>query len=199
MAYKYKDSGLKKSYDTAYKNYNNMSNWNNRSKYGYDKYINNVNELYDSIMNMADFSYDPTKDTLFQMYKQQYDSQGRQSMKNAMGIGASLSGGYNSSAAQTAAQTQYLGYMDALNEKAADTYQSAMSRYNQNRENMLNQYNMAMDMNNAANDAYWKRLDVASARLNNAYNAYSADKSMQYQMWNDNRNFNLQKKLYTGK
>lgn len=190
--FKYDDTGgLKNSYESAKSDFDYWVSDEGKRAAGFDKYIDNVNDLYGKIMSQEKFSYDPTKDALFQMYKNQYNAQGTQAMKNAMGVGTARSGGYNSSAAQTAAQSTFLGYMDALNDKVADTYQNAMSRYQQNQQNLMNQYNMARDMNNAANDAYYSQLGLKQAALDNASGLYWNDYNRQYTGFTDQTDFNF--------
>ena len=214
--FKYDDSaGLSAAYNTAYSDYNNWIN--NAAKYGYNQYITDVNELYSQIQNYKKFSYDPQKDKLFQMYKQQYTNQGNRAMQNQMGVAAAASGGYNSSVAQTSAQNAFQGYMDALSDKAAETYQNALDMYKYNRQNTLDKYNAAREMNNTANEQYWKQADVRANNMNNAYNAFKDDRSFQYNKYSDNRKYwqtqeqnaqsqlnwekeyALNKKLYKGK
>lgn len=201
-------SSLDKQWQNAAKQYDNI--YNNPSKYGYDAYKSDVNALFNSVMNQEEFSYDPQKDALFQMYKQQYNAQGNRGMKNQMGVAAARSGGYNSSAAQTSAQSVYQGYMDALNEKASETYQNALDFYNNQQQNLLNRYNTALSMNNASNDAYNQRLQAAQQRASQLYGAFTDDRNYAYNKWNDNRQYMqtqawnkqsnaLQKKLYLGK
>ena len=209
-------AGLKSAYDSAYSDYNGWVN--NPTAHGFNAYITDVNELYDQVQN---YTYDPQKDGLFQMYKNQYQAQGTRAMQNQMGVAAALSGGYNSSVAQTSAQQQYQDIMSGLNDKAAETYQL-------NRQNLIDRYNTARDMNNAGNDAYWKQVDVRANRMNNAYSAYNDDRTFQYNKYNNDRtywqtqgqnaqtqinwqkeydqtnawnkkNYNLQKKQYKGK
>lgn len=213
--------------------YNNAKNSyddiiNNPSKYGYNSHITDVNDLFEQIMNQEKFSYDTKKDALFQMYKKQYEAQGKRSMQNQMGVAAAMSGGYNSSVAQTSAQKQFQNSMDELSKKAAETYQNSLDMYKYKQQNLLNRYNTARDMNNAGNEAYWKQVDVATNNMNNAYNAWQDDRNFQYNSWNDGRtywagradaaqgqvnwekeynqtenwnkkNYELQKKIYKGK
>lgn len=183
--YAYNDKGLKAAWKADRRAYNNMIK--HPEKYGFGMYQDEVDALFQQVMNPEAFSYDPNKDQLFQMYKRQYNQQGTQAMRNAMGVGTAMSGGYNSSAAQTAAQSTYLGYMDALNEKVADTYANALSRYQQKQSDLMNRYNMANDMNNASNNAYYQQLGLASQKLTNSQNAYFADDDRQYRSWSDQR------------
>ena len=209
-------AGLKSTYNSAYRDY---TGWvNNPTAHGFNTYITDVKKLYNQVQN---YTYDPQKDGLFQMYKNQYQAQGTRAMQNQMGVAAALSGGYNSSVAQTSAQQQYKDIMSGLNDKAAETYQL-------NRQNLIDRYNTARDMNNAGNDDYWKQVDVRANRMNNAYSAYNDDRTFQYNKYNNDRtywqtqgqnaqtqinwqkeydqtnawnkkNYNLQKKQYKGK
>ncbi|MCM1286512.1 MAG: hypothetical protein NC213_09915 [Acetobacter sp.] len=183
---KYKGN-LDKQYNTDYNDYNNF--YNNPEKYGYNAYITDVNELFDQVMNQKEFSYDPQKDKLFQMHKKQYNAQGNKAMQNQMGVAAVNSGGYNSSVAQTSAQSAFQGYMDALSEKASETYQNALDMYKYDQQNLLNRYNTARDMNNAGNEAYWKQLDSKQQKSDTSYNAWMDDKNFQYNQYSDNRNY----------
>ena len=222
--FKYNDSGkLYSGYNTANDEFKSL--YGNARANGLDAYktggiyadVANVDDLFDQVMNQEQFSYDPQTDALFQMYKKQYQQQGQRAMKNAMGVGAAMSGGYNSSAAQTASQTAYTGYMDALNEKASETYQNALDMYKYNSQQLLDRYNLVREANAAGNKAYYQKLGAASDNLNHAYNAWSSDREFQYGKYNDDRQYyldrmknaqqneqwqktyKLQKKGYTGK
>lgn len=198
MAWKYNDNkGLYKNYTKANKTYLDYAN--NPEKYGYNKYSSQIEELFNQIMNAPEFSYDMNKDQLFQMYKQQYTNQGNAAMKNQMGISAANSGGYNSSAAQTSAQNTYQTYMDALSEKAADTYQNAYSMYNTKQEKKNTQLNDLIALNNSGNDAYWAQRNATLEDRNSAYDTYWNDRTAQYNQYADGRNYKLQRKKYNGK
>ncbi|MBQ9531148.1 MAG: hypothetical protein IJR70_03640 [Eubacterium sp.] len=186
--FKYKDSnGLYSDYSQAYKDY---ANWlNNPKKYGYGTYSNDVDSLFKEVMNQKKFSYDPKEDKLFQIYKQQYMNQGNRAMQNQLGAAAAFSGGYNSSAAQTSAQNAYQNYLNALSDKAAETYQNALNMYRYNQQNMFDKYNAARDMNNAANEAYWKQAEARAQRMNSTYSAYNDDRNYQYNKFSTDRNF----------
>ena len=215
QSFKYIDSAeLKALYNSAYNDYNSFIN--NPQKNGYNAYINDVNELFDKVMNQESFSYDPQTDKLFQMYKQQYQSMGQSAMQNQMGVASAASGGYNSSAAQTSAQSAYKTFMDELSNRAAETYQNALDMYNYKQQNLLDRYNAAREMNNSSNDAYFKQADIRAQNMNSAYNAYNDERNFQYNQFSDNRSFyqnqsrnaldqlnwlneyKLQKKLYKG-
>ena len=184
----YNDSaGLKEQYNSAYEDYYNLIN--NPQSFGYNAYISDVNELFNQVMSQPSFSYDPKTDRLFQLYKQQYQSGGSSAMKNQMGVASALSGGYNSSAAQTSAQGRYQAYMSQLASRADEAYQSALDTYRYNQQNLLDRFNAARDMNNMGNEAYYKQADIRAQNLNSAYSAYNDDRSFQLGKYNNDRSF----------
>ena len=186
--FKYNDAyGFSDAYSDAYSDY---SKWlKNAEKNGYGAYAKEVEQLFGDVMNQEKFSYDPVKDKLFQLYKQQYTNQGNRAMNNQLGAAAAFSGGYNSSAAQTSSQNAYQNYLNALSQKASETYQNALNMYRYNQQNMLDKYNAARDMNNSANEAYWKQADARAQKMNSAYNAYNDDRNYQYNKYSSDRNF----------
>ena len=208
------DAGLKKLYKEADKDYNSWIN--NPEKYGYNAYSGDVDSLFNQLMNQEKFSYDPKTDKLFQMYKEQYQNMGQRAMQNQMGAASALSGGYNSSAAQTSSQNAYRGFLNALSKRAGETYQNAVDRYRYNQQNLLDKFGAARDMNNSGNEAYWKGADIRNQKANSAYNAYNDERNFQYNSFSGDRNFYqnqgknamdqlnwlkeyaLQKKLYKG-
>ena len=214
-SYKYADTeGLKAAYNAAYNEYAKMLQ--NPEEYGYNAYQNDVDSLFGELMKAEQFSYDPKTDSLFQLYRQQYQNQGKRAMNNQLGVASALSGGYNSSAAQSAAQNAYQTYMNALSEKAAQTYQNALDRYKYDEQSRLNKFNTALDMNNASNDAYYKQAQANAQKMNSAYNAFSDDRDFSYNKYSADRSYlqnqsksaldrvnwlkeyELQKKLYKG-
>ena len=181
----------KNGYQTAWNKANNAyNNWlENPSANGLNKYIGDVDELFASIMNQEKFSYDPQRDQLFQMYKQQYQNQGIRAMNNQMGVAAAATGGYNSSVGQTSAQNTYQTYMNELSNKAAETYQNALDMHKYKQQNLLDKYNVASDMNNASNEQYWQQTNALGQKAQNAYNIFNDDRSFQYNKFSDNRGF----------
>lgn len=186
--YAYKGAAQTK-YNQANTAYENFIKNGGDGKFKLDKYITQVNDLFKDIMDYGDFSYDPQKDQLFQMYKQQYKAQGNKAMNNLMGVGAAYSGGYNSSAAQTAAQSTYQGYMDDLSNKAADTYQNALNMWKYKQQNLIDKYNITRDMNNDSNNAYWKQAETLQNMRNNAYNVFQDDRSYGASRWDANATY----------
>jgi hypothetical protein len=209
------NAGLREVYINAYDEY--LNRVNNPENYGYNSYINDVNALFEKLMNQERFSYDPKTDKLFQLYKQQYQNQGNRAMQNQMGVASALSGGYNSSAAQSAAKKAYQNQMNELAERASEAYQNSLDMYRYNQQNNLDKFNTALNMNSSGNDAYFRQTDAIGDKMNSAYNAFNDERNFQFNQYNNDRNFyqnqgqnaqnqinwlkeyELQKKLYKGK
>ena len=142
-----------------------------------DSYSSQLQDAYDKIVNRDKFSYDVNADALYQQYKDQYIAQGKLAMADTMGQAAALNGGYGSSYAQSVGQQAYQGYMQQLNDVVPELYDRALAQYNQEGQNMLNQYAMLGDM---ADDEYAKYqdqlnkyytdLDMARQDAETAYN-----------------------------
>ena len=107
-----------------------------------------LDEILNNILNRDKFSYDLNSDALYQQYKDQYMLQGQQAMMDTMGQAAALTGGYGNSYAQTAGQQTYQGYLQQLNDKVPELYQIALNQYNQEGQDLYNQYGLYADREN---------------------------------------------------
>ena len=130
-------------------------------------YDQQLEELYDKIVNREDFSYDLNADALYEQYQQKFTALGDQAMQDTMGQAAALTGGYASSYAQNAGQQAYNQYLTQLNDIVPDLYTQAYGRYQDEGQALLNQYGMLGDM---ADDEYGKYMD--------AYNQWLAQLQM---------------------
>ncbi len=128
-------------------------------------YDGQLKDLYDQIVNRDKFSYDINGDALFQQYKDLYTQQGKQAMMDTMGQAAALTGGYGNSYAQSVGQQTYQGYLQKLGEVAPELYQQAYSRYQDDGNRMMQQYEMLGDLKN---DEY--------AKYQDAYNRWMAER-----------------------
>ena len=105
-------------------------------------YDQQLKDLYDKIINRKDFSYDVNSDALYNQYKDQYVTLGKQAMQDTMGQAAALTGGYDSTYAQGAAQQQYDAYLQRLGDVVPNLYDKAYDRYRQEGTDMMQQYQM---------------------------------------------------------
>ena len=124
-----------------------------------DSFSAQLQDVYNQIVNRDKFSYDVNSDALYQQYKDQYVQQGKMAMQDTMGQAAALTGGYGSSYAQGVGQQAYQGYLQQLNDKVPELYDRALAQYNQEGQDLLNQYAMLGDM---ADDEYMKYRDSMS-------------------------------------
>lgn len=104
-----------------------------------------LNQAMDKILNREKFSYDLNGDALYQQYKNQYMTQGKQAMMDTMGVASAMTGGYGNSYAQTAGQQTYQGYLQGLNDKVPELYQMARNAYDSDTDELYKQYALYSD------------------------------------------------------
>ena len=104
-----------------------------------------LDETLNKILNREKFTYDLNGDALYQQYKDQYMLQGQQAMMDTMGQAAAMTGGYGNSYAQTVGQQTYQGYLQQLNDRIPELYQLALNQYNQEGQDLYNQYGLYAD------------------------------------------------------
>ena len=157
------DPGSDKAYQAALKKQQEAEN----SKPGEYKgaYDQQLQDIYDKIMNREKFSYDLSGDPLWQQYKDQYTQKGRMAMLDTMGQASALTGGYGSSYGQAVGQQQYNAYMQQL-AAVPELYDRARSAYDAEGNRMLQEYELTGDL---ASDDYSKYQD--------AYNRWLAERS----------------------
>lgn len=113
-----------------------------------------LKDLYGKIQNREAFNYDVNNDALYQIYKDQYTRQGQMAMKDAIGQGAALTGGYDNSYAQQVGQQTYNQYMDKLNGVIPELYGMAYERYKDDGDKLLRDYGLIGDMRDAEYNKY---------------------------------------------
>ena len=141
---------------------------NAKTNYTYTpQYDTQINELFNKLLNRESFSYDTETDPLYKLYREQYINQGRLAMQDTMGQAAALTGGYGSSYSQAVGQQQYDAYLQKLNDVVPELYQLAYSRYQDEGDELKDQYNMYM-----AKDAQdYDRAQINYAQLQSQMNA----------------------------
>lgn len=131
------------------------------------QYDTQINALFDKLLNRESFSYNAATDPLYQQYKEQYVNQGKLAMQDTMGQAAALTGGYGSSYSQAVGQQQYDAYLQKLNEVVPELYQMAYSQYQDEGDELRNQYSMYL-----AKDAQdYERAQTNYAQLQNQMSA----------------------------
>lgn len=153
------------------------------------QWADQISGLIDQITNRDKFSYDLNGDALYQQYKDQYTQQGKLAMMDTMGQAQAMTGGYGNSYAQAVGQQAYQGYLQQLNEVVPELYGMALDQYNQEGQDLYNQYSML-----AAQDEqdYGRHQDAVSeyyTQLQQMYDQYNTERDYDYGMWADGRDF----------
>ena len=157
-----------------------------------------LNDAINKIMNREKFSYDLNGDALYQQYKDMYTTQGKMAMMDTMGQAAAATGGYGNSYAQSVGQQAYQGYLQQLNDKVPELYSLAYDRYNQEGQDLLNQYSL---LSAQEEKDYGRHRDTVSdwqterGYLTDSYNnertydrsIYDSDRGFAYQLDRDEK------------
>lgn len=150
------------------------------------EYLDNVMK---DILGRKDFSYDLNGDALYQQYKDKYIQQGKMAMQDTMGQAAAMTGGYGNSYAATVGNQAYQASLENLNDIVPELYQMAYDKYNQEGQDLYNQYGL---LSNEKDREYAMQMDEYN-RLTDSLNYYSDEENnifnRKYGEWSDNRNY----------
>lgn len=148
-----------------------------------------INGLMNQIMNREDFSYDLNADALYKQYANQYMQQGKMAMMDTMGQAQAMTGGYGNSYAQAVGQQAYQGYLQQLNEVVPELYQMAYDRYQQEVQDLYNQFSMLGAQEEQAYGRYRDQMSDYYANLQQAFNQYNTEREYDYSKYAADRNF----------
>ena len=130
--------------------------------------------LYDELVQRPGFSYDPQQDAAYHSYAAIYEKAGQQAMEDTMGRGAALTGGYDSTYAQTAAQQAYHGYLQQLAAMLPQLEENARKRYEAQGEAAQQRYELTAAQQQAEKAAWEQAYEDWQAQLKAAESAYDA-------------------------
>ena len=153
------------------------------------KWQGQIDAIIDRIMNREEFSYDVNGDALYQQYKDQYTSLGNLAMQDTMGQAAAMTGGYGNSYASTAGNQAYQSYLQQLNEVVPELYRMALDKYNQEGQDLYNQYGLLSDQEG---QEYSKHLDSYNqwlAERDYLADRYDSERTYDYSMYTNERDF----------
>lgn len=153
------------------------------------QYQTGLDDTMNKILNREKFNYDINGDALYQQYKNQYTQQGKMAMMDTMGQAAAMTGGYGNSYAQTVGQQTYQGYLQELNNLIPELYQLALSKYQMEGEDLLNQYGLLSDRENQEYSRYRDSVDDYYADYDRAYDQYVDERDYDYNKYADERDF----------
>lgn len=153
-------------------------------------------ELMNKILNRDDFSYDATKDPLYQQYAAQYQQEGDRAMRETLANAAASAGGMNSYAI-TAAQQANNYYASQMANKVPELYQLAYNMYLQDKESDVQDLGILQSLDATQYNRYRDAMSDYYADKNFAYNKYLDDvaqgnweQNFNYGQFVDDRNFN---------
>lgn len=110
---------------------------------GNQPYIDQLNSLYDQIMNRKPFQYDLNGDLLYRQMADRYTQLGQQAMRDTMGQAAALTGGYGNSYANQVGNQAYQQYLTALNDNIPQLWDRAYQVYQDQGDQLMQQYQLA--------------------------------------------------------
>lgn len=113
-----------------------------------------LDEVMNKILNREKFSYDLNGDALYQQYKDQYTTKGKMAMLDTMGQAQAMTGGYGNSYAQSVGQQAYQGYLQQLNDVIPELYKLALDKYNNEGQDLYNQFALLGDRESMDYDRY---------------------------------------------
>lgn len=111
-----------------------------------------IRELYGKIVNRPAFTYSPSSDALYGVYRENYAREGRLAMRDTMGRAAALTGGYGSSYGQAVGQQQYDAYLQKLGDALPELYERAYERYRDEGDALENRLGAAQRLAQAEYD-----------------------------------------------
>ena len=160
-------------------------------------YAKQIEELYQKASAPREpFTYDPNADPVYQMYRDRYTQNARQSMQDTMADAAALTGGYGNSYAQAVAQQAYDRQMTGLNDALPQLYEAAYGRYNDEYNQLLQRLGLAQEMDQTEYGRYRDTVQDYYDRLS-AERALTGDMyDREYQQYQDALNMYLQDRAY---
>ena len=166
-----------------------------------------LEQLYQQLMERQDFTYDPNRDAAFQNYARLYQRGGQAAMADTLGQAAALTGGYDSTYAQQAGQQAYNAYMQQLTALIPELEQQALARRQAGDKALAQQYEAVLQRQEqekadweAAYEAWLQEWEKAEAGYQDAYKKdfdlykllldYYTDKAKQEQKASDGATVN---------
>lgn len=148
-----------------------------------------LNDTINQILNREDFSYNLNEDALYQQYADQYVQQGKMAMMDTMGQAQAMTGGYGNSFAQSAGQQAYQAYLQQLNEVVPELYGMARDQYNQEGQDLINQFAVLGEQEDKEYGRYMDSMNAWLAERDYQTGRYDAERDYDYGKWADGRDF----------
>lgn len=147
-------------------------------------YTDRIDNLYNELLNMRNFSYDLYGDELYKYYKEQYNREGQRAMQDLLGMLSMNTGGVPSSYAVSAAGQVLDEYNRKLTDKIPELYKAAYDRYADVQGNKLDNL---MALTDIENDRYKRYLDELEQ--------YNKDREFDYRAYTDSLDEEYRKRM----
>lgn len=138
-----------------------------------------------AFLNRQPFSYDPGADPLYLQQLENHVNLGQMAMMDTMGQAATLTGGYGNSYAQLAGQQAYNLGLQGLNDVLPELYQLALSTYDRQGQNMLDQYSLLSDREAADYGRYNDTVNRWADQRDYLASRYDAERGFDYSQFRD--------------
>lgn len=152
-----------------------------------------LDDTINKILNREKFSYDLNGDALYQQYKDKYTQQAKMAMGDAIGQASAMTGGYGNSYAQSVGQQMYAKEMQNLNDIVPELYAMAYDKYNQEGQDLYNQYAMLGAQEERDYGRHRDSLSDWLAERNYLAGRYDSERDYDYSKYVDDRNFDYGK------
>ena len=110
--------------------------------------------LYEMMTNRPTFTYDPENDAVYRYYRRQYTTAAAQARDDTLGRTAALTGGYASTYGLSAAQQDYLNYINKLWGVLPTLYEQAYNRYRSEGNDLRAEYSALLTKDKVAYQQY---------------------------------------------
>lgn len=164
-------------------------------------------DALNKVLNRQPFEYNVSGDGLYQQYKNQYVGLGKQAMRDTTAKAADLTGGYGNSYGVAAGNQAYQGYLNQLNGMVPELYNIALQRYQNENQQLMNNYSLLADADDRAYDRQQSTLANLQAMMSyyggrrdalasEGYGRYSDERAFQYGMYADDENRKFQQEQF---
>jgi peptidoglycan hydrolase-like protein with peptidoglycan-binding domain len=151
-----------------------------------------LNDTINKILNREKFSYDLNGDAFYQQYKDKFTQQGKMAMMDTMAQAQAMTGGYGNSWAQSVGQQAYQGQLQNLNDVIPELYQMALDRYNQEGQDLHNQYAMLGAQEDQDYGRFRDQLGDWQTETDRLQDRYDAERDFDYGKYADDRAYAYQ-------
>lgn len=151
-----------------------------------------LDEVINKILNREQFSYDLNGDALYQQYKDKYIQQGKMAMLDTMGQAQAMTGGYGNSYAQSVGQQAYQSELQNLNDIVPELYQLALDQYNQEGQDLYDQYSLLGAQDAQDYERYRDQVSDYYTEVGRLTDQYNTEREFDYGKYADDRAYEYQ-------